>query len=328
MKSEVHELPHLLFIPRESIRLGPAVFASGRDEKMCIEIEKGFNRDKFLDQALNCLYFALNATRIYDSLPRDPLSLFVPSLPFTTTCSIDASSLDKHLQNALGKLLTHAYRIDGDAKEREKAFRMLRSLQHALNKDFPWLIPERGNYQFLMLSLAFEALLKLNPRSPAADLRQRLRPLLHLKFSRPVELLWSFVDQFYLAREEEISGVLHTRPLFLSNPNVEISLESLAEKLFIYIFYEELFLEGLLEGKEGTSTTPDNFKSIHPERVLVFFWPEETLSKKQILFTEPSKIIPEAEIAMLQSLRHQHKQLQKRSQKGELPEGEKYTQIT
>lgn len=142
----------------------------------------------------------------------------------------------------------------------------------------------------IFLASSFESLFNLDStQSTAADFKHKLRPLLHLKYSRPVEIFWKWVDNFYDVKRRILQGEIFLDPLFKLNPNFEISHILLGIKLFIYSVYYYLFKYQLLKSTHVDSYTPPDFKWIHPEEILLFFWTEPAVLEKIHLFLKQSE---------------------------------------
>ncbi len=133
----------------------------------------------------------------------------------------------------------------------------------------------------VFLATSYEALFDLNETQPHIDLKHRLRPMLGLRYSAPVELLWLWVDGFFRLREQIVHGRSSTRQVFHGNPNYEISYYYLGMKLFLYGVYWRLYTYDLVDHPEGSSE-PYAFPGVKPEELLVYFWPEEALLNRMV----------------------------------------------
>lgn len=295
------------------ISMGPVVFTTGPNGRILAITKSGELDRQLISDALHLLYFSANGHKIYSGLPRDPLCWYFEKNPHFPCPKNDflfpPDQIDPYLLQALSKALT--LKAEG-ALEPLRIIQAIKYLNESGAGKEESIHPELWK-DYLLISTGFEVLFTLNPSFPHADLRQHLRPLLHLKFSNPVELLWKWVDQFYTIRNAILSGEHPTEPLFLENPTVKSPLLLIGEKLLIYAIYDMLFTNQFLEGKNGTLTIPDDFNSIHPERVLVYFWTRETLEKKiTILLLEKENI---RDLAMLKKIEEMHKTLQESSSK-------------
>ena len=281
--------------------MGPVLFDIDSSHRIEVHAED----KKLILDALHLLYFAANANKAYYDQPVESLfHYFENGTGEPIVFSLE--KIDSTLFQAFSELL-HMTAVE---TKRAEALRVIQAIK-CLNESFGLIEKGTANeswHAYLLLSKGFEVLLALNPAFPAADLRQHLRPLLHLKFSHPVELLWKWVDQFYKSAQLALSGELLEDPLFLDNPNVGAPLLMIGKKLLIYSIYDTLFAKKLLIGAVGTPSTPDDFKHIHPERVLVYFWTHETLEKKMALLSLQKG--SELDLAMLSKIKEMHQKLQ------------------
>ncbi len=159
----------------------------------------------------------------------------------------------------------------------------------------------------LFLASSFESLFNIDDKDPAADFKHKLRPMLHLKYSRPVEIFWKWVDDFYELKRQIIHQGASPHPLFKSNPNFEISHVLLGIKLFIYAVYYKLYQYQLITPIHIDDYTPPDFKWIHPEEILLFFWTESSIIRKLSVFIKRAQTNTEenelfAEISLLSDL--------------------------
>lgn len=219
-------------------------------------------RPERIQDILHLLYFSANAHKIYNGI--------TPDSSYLDNKKPIELMLDSSLFKGLLKVLN--LKFIENKKEAREIIQAIKCLNESQS--------EQKWKSLLLIGSGFEVLFSLNPAFPAADLRQRLRPLLHLKFSHPVELLWKWVDQFYDLRKAALIGEPYIDKPFKENPDIASSLYHIAKKVLIYAIYDTLFTKHLLEGSSGTPSTPDDFYFIHPEKVLVYFWTKETLNKK------------------------------------------------
>lgn len=205
---------------------------------------------------------------------------------------------DHEICTGLGKMLSVLYAPHETAPSKtltHNYHRLIRSIRYLVDRfvqrfinlfkkglNFPEELFEPEDVIFLASS--FEALFDINHRHPNADFKHKLRPLLHLKYSGPVELFWKWIDDFYEAKRQIVHGERLPDPLFQINPNFEVSHILIGIKLFIYSSYYTLFKYHLLTSETFDTYTPPDFKWIHPEEVLLFFWTETNLLKKLDLF--------------------------------------------
>ena len=138
--------------------------------------------------------------------------------------------------------------------------------------------------EILFLSASFESLFNISETRSAEDFKHKLRPMLHLKYSKPVEIFWSWVDDFYALKRAVVHQGSSPSPLFKQNPNFEISHVTLGIKLFVYAVYYKLFEYKLITPIHSNHYAPPDFKWVHPEEILLFFWTESSLLKKLNIF--------------------------------------------
>lgn len=69
-------------------------------------------------------------------------------------------------------------------------------------------------------------------------------------------------------------------PYFRLNPNFEVSHIVVGIKLFVYSVYYMLFKYQMVSSETTEPHTPPDFKWIHPEELLLFFWTEKNLLEK------------------------------------------------
>lgn len=202
--------------------------------------------------------------------------------------------VDPDICNGLGKALEAVYRpLNNQDPERGRVYkRIVRSIRYMIDRSFPRCtnLLDRGFYfsdemfeseNILFLTASFESLFDLNEsQGIAADFKHHLRPLLHLKYTRPIEIFWKWVDEFYALKREILCGESLVDPIFRYNPNFEVSHILLGTKLFVYSIYYYLYSYDLLASKHVDPYTPPDFKWIHPEEILLFFWTEQSVLDK------------------------------------------------
>lgn len=203
---------------------------------------------------------------------------------------------DPAICQGLGKALEGIYQNEGAQDLTVQQYkRLVRSIRYLVDRFFQRFVnlfkeglkfhealfePE----DVIFLSAGFETLFGLNEKQPAADFKHKLRTLLHLKYSTPLEIFWKWVDDFYRVRRRLLNGDPFIDPLFRHNPNFEISHIFLGIKLFVYAAYYQLYHFHLIPSSHEDSFTPPVFKWIHPEEILLFFWTEPSLLHKLNLF--------------------------------------------
>jgi len=268
-------------------------------------------REFLLIDALYLLYFTCTFRNLYNGteiLPFEPFRKMIPgSLEFiedpSNWKSLEINAKDRNdaiclhlfypeLCQAFGSMLTSIYTTP---ETNEGYKRMIRSIRYLVDRFFPRFVNLLGQglafsealfepEDIIYLASAFESLFNIDEKDPVSDLKHKLRPLLHLKYSKPLELFWKWVHDFYNVKKSIIHGGTNPDPLFRGNPNFEVSHVLIATKLFIYSVYSMLFKFHLLESKTSDPYTPPDFRWIHPEEVLLFFWTEVSLLRKMHLF--------------------------------------------
>lgn len=211
--------------------------------------------------------------------------------------------IDPEICQGLGKALESIYLATStEDKEFIQAYkRLVRSIRYLVDRFFQRFVNLFGKglhfseeifepEDVIFLASSFESLFNLDgSQATAADFKHKLRPLLHLKYSRPVEIFWKWVDDFYDVKRRILHGDTFLDPLFRLNPNFEISHILLGIKLFVYSVYYYLFKYQLLESTHVDAYTPPDFKWIHPEEILLFFWTESSVLEKVNLFINQSE---------------------------------------
>jgi hypothetical protein len=302
-------LPNLSFAGFQHLTLGPVeFFATALGVEVSTEIDLPQDlRPNLISDALYLLYFCCNGYKIYNGVIPDPICAYFQKKEMGAKVVITQETIDTSIFPAFSELLFWAYTMGAAKKDDSRKF--IQSISFLLNRYLNdregWECPNWNHY--LELSLGFEALFNLNPSNPGADLRQKLRPLLHLKFSSPVELLWKWVDLFFSAKGLLLKGQTPSNLCFSANPDIKSPLYLIAEKLLIFSIYDLLFQWHLSLGIAGTKTTPDSFSKIPPERVLVYFWTLETIDKKLTLLSITQN---DKELEMLLAIKTMHEKLQ------------------
>jgi hypothetical protein len=206
---------------------------------------------------------------------------------------------DQEICEGLGQALSVIYSSQNESSKSppDNYKRLIRSIRYLVDRFFQRFVNlfDRG-LQFpeglfepedvIFLASSFEALFDINDRQVTADFKHKLRPLLHLKYSKPLELFWKWTDDFYEVKRKIVHGGITPDPFFRANPNFEISHILIGIKLLIYSVYYTLFKYGLIHSDAFDSYTPPDFKWIHPEEILLFFWTESSLLRKLALFIQ------------------------------------------
>lgn len=204
---------------------------------------------------------------------------------------------DHKISKGLGRTLFHIYQTPEhtEPEKLEKYKRLVRSIRYLIDRffhqfvnvvghglDFPENIFEPEDIIFL--ASGYEALFNIHDQQAVADFKQKVRPLLHLKYSKPLELFWKWADDFYTVRKQVVHGGETPDPMFRFNPNFEVSHIVIGIKLFVYSVYYMLFKYQMLPSETKNPHTPPDFEWIHPEELLLFFWTEPSLLRKLLFF--------------------------------------------
>ncbi len=199
----------------------------------CICVHPGINEDEIpelLVDALYLLYFAATYQPLYhnDRPPQfDAMTKFVPAIKRETSnpesinllkaLNVNQSQIvsvtisDYLMSDALGQLLSRSYlpaerQSPGeDPNQSRRIIRSIRYFLHCFYEKFENLLGSGVRFKekiyepedFLFLVTAFETLFDLDPNHPGADLKQKLRPVLHVKFGPPLETIWKWIDGFF-----------------------------------------------------------------------------------------------------------------------------------
>lgn len=269
------------------------------------------NFDSLLIDAIYLLYFATTFRNVYYAHEVPKFEVFTKFLPANEAFIKDSHNwsrlhisetkreevacihwLENDICQALGHALQIAYDHEkADDPQKDFAIRLVRSIRYFVDsflKKFENLLEKELTLpsslfqaeDLLFLGSSFDALLLLDPKQSPSDFRQKLRPMLHLKFSKPLELFWKWVEGFYALKAQLASGHTNIDHLFRANSNFEASYSYIGMKLFVYTVYYKLFKYKFIPSKELDLFTPPDFKWIHPEELLLFFWEEETILKK------------------------------------------------
>lgn len=295
-------------------------------EMTCISVAKDIPknlREFLLIDSLYLLYFACTFRDLYYGqkiVPFNPLRKLIPAteefLMEKRTWeeaniyesdreeTVRLLTIDSEICHALGKALNGIYlplthQVSPELIQSYK--RLVRSVRYLVDRfflRFVNLFKEGLNFSeeifepedVIFLASSFETLFNIDDsQNTASDFKHKLRPLLHLKYSQPVETFWKWVDDFYHVKRRILDGETFLNPSFCLNPNFEVSHIQLGIKLFVYSVYYFLFKYKLIQSTYEDSYTPPDFKWIHPEEVLLFFWSEESVLEKISFFLKQAE---------------------------------------
>jgi hypothetical protein len=264
---------------------------------------------ELLVDALYMLYFSATYDELYHNKnpPHfDALTKFVPaggnlagmknleSLQVKDSQVMSVDINDNLMSGALGELLKRCYlpadqdSSGQDVNEDHRIIRAIRYFIHCFYEKFENLLGtgihlKEKIYEpedFLFLIAAFETLFDLDPDYPNTDLKQKLRPILHVKFGTPLETIWKWIDGFFEIKNQSIHQGNLPEDIFRANGNFEISYFKFATKLFIYSTYYKLYLMNLLPAEKSKPYIPIKFKGIEREEVIAFLWPETKILRR------------------------------------------------
>lgn len=126
----------------------------------------------------------------------------------------------------------------------------------------------------LYLTAAFESILNLPDGTKRAHLKQNLRSILYLQFSKPMEVLWTWVEDFYDLKERSLAGGGVGKDEFTGNPNFRFPTTYLAIKLFIYVACIKL---QMLEQKNQDFPRSD---LVDLKEIIALLWPEYNILRR------------------------------------------------
>jgi len=308
-------LPFLHLDMDEPITMGPIrFFPSDRIGGATVSLHPSIpdeKKNELLLDGLHLLYFSATYVDIFHSIKPPLFEAFTQLMPIPKKPSkeeIDKiesyssmkeqvyhlSEIESQMCKGLGAALELIY-LNQEAADNEERIleirRMIRAIRyfvHCFYDKFKILSNKGIRFsnklyepeEALILSTAFESLFNINPREPAPDLKQKLRPILQLKFGKPVEIIWKWIDGFYDMKTKVIHTGEIPRQMFRENESFTVPFLSFAVKLFIYSIYYKLTTHRLIEGRQRNIYYPHEFSSIEREEVISFLWPEENLLKK------------------------------------------------
>lgn len=269
-------------------------------------------KDFVLVDSVYLLYFACTFRSLYYNTEVPHLNAFRKLIPasesFIKTPSnwshiqIDSSKreqtvcihlVDQDICQALGSALEAVY-INPQNLPKEKVEnykRLIRAIRYFVDRFFDRFVNLLGQglelpetlfepEDIIFLASSFEALLNISGPHPTSDFKQKVRPMLHLKYSRPLETFWKWADGFYDIKRKIIYHGDNPDPFFRANKNFVVSFVYVGIKLFIYSIYYTLFQYKLIPSEELDLSAPPDFKWLHPEELILFFWTEENLLRK------------------------------------------------
>ncbi len=293
----------------ELVDTGPLKMA----EMTCVSIDPQvplFARNGLLVDAIYLLFFCGAFSHLYSHGVAPGFDVCTKMLPASPTFLQDRGNwadvhipeakrelpvilerFDEEMCRGLGHALACGYSTDlcKSTAETAKVQSLIRAIRYFVDRFFGRFENLIGNslrmsdviYEaedIVFLETSFEALFDLVEEHPHIDLKHKLRPMLGLRYSAPVELLWQWVDGFFDLRQQIVHGKASPDEVFNANPNFEVSYFYLGMKLFLYGVYWRLHTYQLINGRQKTpDEQPLRFDWVQPEELLAFFWPEEAL---------------------------------------------------
>jgi len=262
------------------------------------------DREAILIDSIYLLYFACTFRNLYYNAEVPHFSAFLKVIPasesfLSSQVNVESITLepgvcihliDQEICHGLGIALNEIY-VNQSHPMVDSFKRLIRAIRYfvdcfferfvnlvGLGLDFPQTLFEAEDIIFLASS--FESLLDISTLQPSADFKHKMRPMLHLKYSHPLEIFWKWVDGFYDLHKQIVHGGDNPDPIFKGNRNFHVPYIFVGMKLFIYTIYYMLFKYKLIESKEIDLFSPPDFKCIHPQELLLFFWTEDSLIRK------------------------------------------------
>ncbi len=283
----------------------------------CISIDKSIpvqSREFVLIDALYLLYFACSFRNLYYGNEVPSFHSFRKLIPASVDFIEDKTQwhslhinevdreqticihlIDQELCNALGEALHSSYLLVEQTAQVQYYKRLVRAIRYVVDRFFQRftnLFVQGLHFSdqifkpedFIFLASAFETLFNINEKQAASDFKYKLRQLLQLKYDKQLELFWKWVDDFYAVKQKLTCGDTFIDPIFRFNPNFEISHILLGIKVFIYSVCTSLAKHHLIVPIHEDAYTPPDFRWIHPDELLLFFWSETNILHKLNLF--------------------------------------------
>lgn len=251
--------------------------------------------------AIYILYFVAYYREIYDLLEAPDMH------PFTKFIPAEEKYLRKVTEQELAPLISvHETKISlvdepqlklceafskvigKEEAEKSSAMRSLRFFVDGLMRKFENIasaglkdLPRAFHPELIIfLMTAYDTLFHIEQQSSPSDLKQILRPMLKLKYSRSVELLWSWVDGLYKHFSSAVHGGEESGYSYTANKSLKLSYLRIGLKVYIYSMLHKLFELGLIEPTSPEEDTPLEFLEISPKEILLLLWSQEDILKK------------------------------------------------
>lgn len=318
-------LPYIEFDFIDPIRLGPVLLQPATEKEInaaglhkdllklktaTLLIDDSIPREKrsaLLIDAIYLLYFATVFDELYLNLAYLPFNPFTYIIPvekqekvlvkriIDNTYTVSGLSLEvcKGLGSALESMYSPNTIRNEEFHEINRIIRAIRffvdrffdKFHNVLNDNVPLTEQLFEPENIIFLATSFETLFNLSSQYPQADFKQKLRPLLHLKHSRPIDLFWKWSDGFYILRHKIVHGGETSDDSFRVNENFILPYSFLGIKLFIYSVYYRLLKNNLMTSTDEEVYYPPHFDWLVPEEILIYLWPEKDLLRQIALLS-------------------------------------------
>ena len=215
--------------------------------------------------------------------------------------------IDHEIYLCLSKLFSKVYGLDNRDGVALKLRAFINSLRYFC-QIFRFRGPLHDREKILILYRSFICLLDVSPTSELPDLKHKLRKMLHLKYYKPLEIFWHWIDSFYELKCALIQEKGQIDLKYRGNPNFIIPHLDLGLKFFTYAFYFTLASESFLGLKNSKinemQTLLQNFKQKDLE---ILLWTDFSLLSKIEIFLnrviqDPSSEDLQSEICYLLNL--------------------------
>lgn len=260
------------------------------------------NHTALIVDAIYLLYFASVFDELYLNhtyLPFNPFTYIVPvensqtkaTVKHAVDSTLSIPKLNAEVCRGLGLALQTMYspQLQGvKTEEFQDVRRIIRSIRffvdrffdkfhNVLNENTALTEELFEPENILFLATSFETLFHVSAQYPQADFKQKLRPLLHLKHSKPIDIFWKWADGFYHLRHKIVLSGEVPDENFRVNENFILPYSFYGIKLFIYSVYYRLFKMKLVSSGDEETYYPPHFKWLFPEEILIYLWPEKEL---------------------------------------------------
>ncbi len=306
-------LPYVDLNVKEPIHIGPIAFSSNKieentasyaflkEQSTCIFINNSVAqelKELLMVDGIYLLYFAAVYKELYLDWQIMPFNsftylvtakeaeIFQGNAYFLTHVAIEEIPPDVliGLGGALQTVYCQPNTQSADYKEFKRIIRAIRFFVDHFFEKFHNMLDGRNFHErffepenILFLTASFEALFDISAENSASDFKFKLRPLLHLKYGKPIEIFWKWVDGLYRLRQQIVHVGTIPDETFTLNRNFVITYSFYAVKLFIYAVYYKLFKLHMADRSNTGQFYPPHFKNLNPEELLVYLWPEKEL---------------------------------------------------